>query len=457
MLELNGDSGPESHTPPVYFLSLVVEKFRCFKKSVTLDLSDGGGQPSMWNVLLGENGVGKTTLLQSLAMLEPGKYPNDGKQYEDVFVSGEARSEVPFHKWFFSGQQNNSGYIDSQTTVEDVVDHENRFIYRSSPGFVGSTIKDKPICRKHNVNKEASNLKVIAYGATRRMGKNSLAESLTKDSCATLFVDSIELINAEEWLVQADYATKTAKGSVQKRAQKRLEQALDLILGILPKDGVTDIRFGLNEDTAVMTPRVEAETPFGWVRLRDLSLGYQAALTWMVDLAARMLERYPDSPNPLAEPAIVLVDEIDLHLHPKWQRELITKLRTTFPKTQWIVTAHSPLIVQAAPDANIALLKRVGDHVEIENDVDRVRDWRVDQILTSDVFGLQSPYPEHIQQKLEERSRIATKSRLTAADRKLLAELDAEIDALPVGEVSEDRKALDALRRANAYFESTRK
>ena len=62
-----------------------------------------------------------------------------------------------------------------------------------------------------------------------------------------------------------------------------------------------------------------------------------------------------------------LVDEIDLHLHPKWQREIIGFLTQRFPNTQFIATAHSPLVVQAAEDANVVLLKRTGDHVLIEN------------------------------------------------------------------------------------------
>ncbi len=106
-----------------------------------------------------------------------------------------------------------------------------------------------------------------------------------------------------------------------------------------------------------------------WVSLRDLSLGYQTLIAWMVDLAHRLFERYPDCDNPLEQPAIVLVDEIDLHLHPKWQRTVISRLTRIFKQTQFIVTAHSPLIVQSAPkDANIVLLKREGDQVVIHND-----------------------------------------------------------------------------------------
>jgi transcriptional regulator with XRE-family HTH domain len=125
-------------------------------------------------------------------------------------------------------------------------------------------------------------------------------------------------------------------------------------------------------------------------------LGYKTLIAWMVDLASRMFDRYPDSPNPLAEPAVVLIDEIDLHLHPKWQRTLMSYLSERFPNTQFIATAHSPLVVQAASDANVVLLRREGDHVVIDNNMKDIHGWRVDQILTSDLFGLESARPPQL-------------------------------------------------------------
>ncbi len=168
----------------------------------------------------------------------------------------------------------------------------------------------------------------------------------------------------------------------------------------------------------------------------------------MVDFASRMFERYPDSPNPLAEPAVVLVDEIDLHLHPKWQRTLMGYLSERFPNTQFIATAHSPLVVQAAQDANIVLLRREGDHVVIENNVEAVRNWRVDQILTSDLFGLESARPPETDKLLAERTKILSKSRLTKKDRERLKELEEQIGSLPTGETPEDIEAMDVIRRA---------
>ena len=186
----------------------------------------------------------------------------------------------------------------------------------------------------------------------------------------------------------------------------------------------------------------------------DLSLGCRTLLTWMVDLASRLFDRYPKSKNPLAEPAVVLVDEIDLHLHPRWQRTLMGFLSEQFPNTQFIATAHSPLVVQAAQDANIALLRREGDPVVIDNDVERIQNWRVDQILTSELFGLESARPPQISPALEERNKTLAKSRLTKADEKRLAETDAQIGDLPTGETPEDLQAMDIIRRAAALLEA---
>ncbi len=210
-----------------------------------------------------------------------------------------------------------------------------------------------------------------------------------------------------------------------------------------------------------MTPLVEAKTPYGWVRVRELSLGYQTTLAWIVDFASKLMDRYPESDNPFAEPAICLVDEIDLHMHPRWQKELVQKLRKLFPKTQFIVTAHSPLIVQADPDANIALLRRNGDHVEIVNDVDHIKNWRVEQILASELFaGAGAEYmdlvnPPHIAKLLDRRRAILGQAKLSKADEAEVAEIDAKLSMLPSAERPEDQKALDLIHKAAARLGDT--
>ncbi len=161
-----------------------------------------------------------------------------------------------------------------------------------------------------------------------------------------------------------------------------------------------------------------------------------------------MVERYPNSPDPLAEPAVVLVDEIDLHLHPLWQRKLMSFLTDRFPNTQFIATAHSPLVAQAAADANLAVLRREGDHVVIDNDVDNIRGWRIDQILTSDLFGLETARPPQIESLLKERKELLTKPKLSAADQRRLAEIDVQLGELPAGESAQEVKEREEIRKS---------
>jgi len=284
------------------------------------------------------------------------------------------------------------------------------------------------------------------------MGETSLSEKAEDDPFASLFSDRVELLNAEEWLLQADYAARAgSNAATRKRAEKRRDEIKDILINLLPD--VDDIKFGqITEEQP--KPRVEVKTPYGWVSIKDLSLGYKTLIAWMVDLASRMFTRYPDSPNPLAEPAVVLVDEIDLHLHPKWQRSLMSYLSERFPNTQFIATAHSPLVVQAASDANVALLRREGDHVRIDNNVKDIHGWRVDQILTSDLFGLESARPPQLDALLAERTKLLAKSRLTKKDRVRLEEIEAEIGSLPTGETPEDMEAMDVIRRAAARLKA---
>ena len=430
--------------PPAYFLSLTVENFRCFGPKQTLDLSQGDNRPAPWTIILGENGVGKTTLLQCLAAFQVKNMP---------FNQNRSKSAEAFYRLDYRGFLNLNSFhagahfgffvCSGDTLLTNITMLNGNFsVYRDQAD--GITIgRDK-----HTIHFRG--LTCYGYGASRRMGKSSLSEQRTEDTSASLFSDDVDLINAEEWLLQADYAaSKAPKGSA--RAAQRRDQIIEILKELLPD--VTDVQFSaLTEEIGALL--VEFQTPYGWVRLKDLSLGYRTLTTWMVDLASRLFDRYPQSENPLAEPAVVLVDEIDLHLHPRWQRTLMQFLSERFPNTQFIATAHSPLVVQSADDANIVLLRREGDHVIIDNDVERIKNWRVDQILTSELFGLESARPPQIDSVLKERKRILSKARLTKADEKKLAVIEVQIGALPTGETPEDLQAMDIIRRAAELLKS---
>lgn len=277
----------------------------------------------------------------------------------------------------------------------------------------------------------------FAYGASR--GLTSV--SVTIDSSGplrSLFEENSPLPDPEEWLVLADYGRLKEGGNGAQA--RRLDKIKELLTELLPD--VSDFEVEARENGKFS---VKALTPYGWVPMRDLSFGYKSAITWIVDLARRMFDTYSDKENPLHCPAVVLVDEIDLHLHPRWQRDLMTLLGKTFPAVQFIVTAHSPLIVQAAPDANIVLLRREGDRVVVENDLDHIRQWRVDQILSSELFDHQPVHTKEVQDLLDRRAELL---RAPQVDREAVRAIDSQLKRVPTFAKPEDQEALDLVREA---------
>jgi predicted ATP-binding protein involved in virulence len=439
----------ETPSDAVYFLSLSLENVRCFGSRQTLDLSDGNGRPARWTVILGDNGTGKTTLLQVLAgmtftKVEVSNSKNDLRQLRLIELRHSLYrlndDDLVIEAHFATGAALDKKQGAIKTIALNYTDNQ---YYSSTKGWNNDADKIK-----------LNSLSCHAYGANRNLSKGVLSQEPSKDPAASLFNEKIELINAEEWLLQSDYIA-SKESEIQAQAQKRLDLIKDVLISLLPD--VKDIRIRL-PDKNTPKPIVVFKTlycpPNGWLTLKALSLGYQTMTAWMVDLAAHLFQRYPDSPNPIAEPAVVLIDEIDLHLHPKWQRTIMSYLSERFVNTQFIVTAHSPLIVQAAENANIAVLKREGDEVHIHQQDQAVRGWRIDQLLTSDLFDLKSARSPHYEDLLEQRRKILSKPKLTRADQAKLKKLEEEIGDLPTAETPEDIQAMDIIRRAAEVLKS---
>jgi predicted ATP-binding protein involved in virulence len=436
----------ESIAHSVYFLSLEVEDVLCFKDRQVLDLTDGEGKPKQWTVILGDNGVGKTTLLRCLAGMESeAELDSDNAEFywpmlEDSPITASwvdglgAYVEEPYREPLLAVKVICDGTLAKSNTQIRPIQWEADIEIPIGCGGGSYSLPDG----------YGAYLTCYGYGAIRNLSKVSLAESLESPNSLSLFSEGTFLINAEEWLLQTDYAARTASDSLRNRLNHQLSQIIEILKRILPD--IEDVRISAANEVN-LHPRAEFLTPYGWVHINSLGLGYRTAIAWMVDLAVRLFRRYPHSADPLAEPAIVLVDEIDLHLHPKWQRTIMDFLSDRFPNTQFIVTAHSPLVVQAAQDANIVLLRREGDRVVIDNDPEIIQNWRVDQVLTS-VFELPTSRPPQIESALQRREEILSKAHLTAEDETELSALAQKIGSLPTAESSEDIEAMDIIRRA---------
>ena len=121
--------------------------------------------------------------------------------------------------------------------------------------------------------------------------------------------------------------------------------------------GVDRIRFLVSE----ASESGEART----VALDQMSGGYRIMLALVADLARRMAQGNPHLEDPLRSEAVVLIDEVDLHLHPSWQQRVLPDLMRTFPNAQFIVSTHSPQVLTTVKPEHIVRLRRDGDGIAI--------------------------------------------------------------------------------------------
>jgi predicted ATP-binding protein involved in virulence len=124
------------------------------------------------------------------------------------------------------------------------------------------------------------------------------------------------------------------------------------------------------------------------VPMRDLSDGYGSLLALAGHLIYHALRMTDWKTDPAEISGLVLIDEIDLHLHPAWQRHVIRDLGRTFPRMQFIATSHSPMVAGGLADESVLVLKDGENGIAVSAETASVKGWRADQILTSDLFGL---------------------------------------------------------------------
>ena len=420
------DINTEQITDHSYFHSLELEGVNCFKERQTLDLSDGKGNYSPWTIILGDNGTGKTTLLKALDRMQPVQAIHENQLFSNALFA-------------FEFLLTNSKTDDSNIKL---------YFQKNEPQSYLSIILKEGWGNFTGYKKINSFL--ISYGASRRMSKSKNLSQIeeNKNKITSLFDESIELINAEEWYLQKFLAFSTSENGIKIKLEQQLSLIKQVLVDFLPD--VLDLRIKeiktVNDKSALEVQINEKE----WINLRDLSFGYQTLTALIVDIASKMMEQYPDSDNPLGEPVVVLIDEIDLHLHPKWQRTVIDKLSNHFPKAQFIATAHSPLIVQVAQDrnANIVVCRKEGDRSIIDNNPAVVKGWRIDQILISDLFEVDSSRSPEIEKFISEKNDILSKSELLEDDKKRLKAINKTISSIPNSTDKETLGAEDIIRRA---------
>jgi hypothetical protein len=355
-------AGPEPGIVDVRHLEIA--NLRAFD-TLVLDLPERptiATDEGRWLVILGENGTGKSTLLRSLVFAL-------GTQGITSAVLSSAT--VPFRR---------TGTDFGETKVKTANQTFRTRIKPKEDSEVAEPFGDKI---RHPL--------LFAYGCRRgsALGGSQREVSFTPlGEVVTLFDEAEGLIHAETWLTKLRLAAALG----QEKKDDRPRQVFDTVLAVLAKVLPGVLKIEVEADHVYLTgPAVGERVP-----LSALSDGYLTTLGWVIDLVARWMNRR-ENVAPIAAgfneimEGLVLVDELDLHLHPRWQVRVIDDLRGAFPRMSFVVTTHNPLTLLGARDGEVFILRRDGEGAPIRAEQrDLPKGLRADQVLTGPWFGLAS-------------------------------------------------------------------
>ncbi|MBS9387326.1 MAG: AAA family ATPase [Dolichospermum sp. BR01] len=371
---------------------------------------DNKNKPYKWITLLGENGVGKSTLLQAIALLLAG--PDAAKK---LMISPQnwVRNDLEYGQLTATIQKNN----DDEGMMQNK--GRNKFSYDYSYFFIGDKNtrigKDNYPANTLNAKKsetiewlrtnaftlDSQGWFAAGYGPFRRLSRTEgnpvrlgeLKRKNREDNFTAQFIENEALSTFQEWMVFLDYRIAKNPDDSKSKEMRRLgeEAIIELLPGNIKIDQVTNdgiIIFSLENQLIPIT---------------QLSDGFRSIIALAGDLIWRLLQTfsYLEDKDPREASGIVLIDELDIHLHPVWQRLIAQKLRKVFPNLQFFVATHSPFITAGAGEEALTLkLKMINGEVQIE-EVDNIAAYDFDYILRSPAFGLVSTHSPDIQNKID--------------------------------------------------------
>lgn len=358
--------------------------------------------------LLGENGTGKSALLKAIALITAGSNAlGDMLGNADEWIKqGKDFCEISATLITAKGEERKVGIKVNRN------ESLNKFILDNSESL---DLIDRAISHADR------NYFVVAYGASRILNYGSKFSrhgsefsSPRAQNIQSLFSPNATLVSVTDWAIDLDYSGKND-------GLKTVKKALDAFL-------VDNVKFN-NIDK--IGKQLIFTTPDGEMPLNQLSEGYQNVLAWVGDLMYRITETFVDHKDPLKARGLLLIDEIDLHLHPKWQRHLHAFLTTKLPNFQIIATTHSPITAQQADEDELYALRRTGRKVELIPFHGAPNKMLLHQILMSPVFGLETDESLEVETAKTKIRELTLKGRKSEADEKLIARYSHQLEDLP--------------------------
>jgi predicted ATP-dependent endonuclease of OLD family len=334
-----------------------------------------------WHVIIGDNGSGKSSFLRSiaLAMIGPRDAMSLRLSWEDWVRKKQAEGSIALaiDRDDQFDQFSDKKPIPRQSPLRvgfkltarlKLGINENAFILNLTRA-VELTATESEVEPNRHVWGPADGWFCAGYGPFRRLtgGDPEYARiSLKLPKLArylSIFDERVALTDCLEWLQTLKFQQLEAD-----REPERKQLGRDLLPAIFQFINQPDFlphQAQLKEITSTSVLFVDGNQME--IRIEDLSDGYRSILSMTFELIRQLATAYgpdrvfePDDPTKVICPGVVLIDEIDVHLHPSWQRRVGLWFRKHFPNIQFIVSTHSPLICQAADVGTVFLLPRPG-------------------------------------------------------------------------------------------------
>jgi energy-coupling factor transporter ATP-binding protein EcfA2 len=390
-----------------------IRGFRSGKLSVNLDLRRLDGRYAGWTVLAGRNGSGKSTLLKAVALAVAGPSAARGLQQSFAGWIREEEYLADAKVELVCGEVD--GFTEYSGAPLGSIWTELRWLrveYRPEPLLEAAprspTIADDHVQLQERgpwaVNPEG--WCIVGYGPYRRLSGHALDAQrlmvgpLPVSRLVSLFREDSSLIESVQWLKELHLRRLEGREG----AGELLDGVLKLVNdGLLPDSTKVD---KVDSDGLWVTQRGVS------LPLRDMSDGYRTVVALVMDLVRQLHATYGElkliQQNGkwcVSHPGVVLIDEIELHLHLSWQRRIGFWFKEHFPNIQFIVTTHSPFVCQAADPKGLIRLpapgeNRAAEHVS-EELYKTVVNGTVDEAALTELFGLEHVHSDESEQLRE--------------------------------------------------------
>jgi predicted ATP-dependent endonuclease of OLD family len=410
----------------MYIENLIIQRLRSIENAEiefnTLGKS-AANYPNI-NVILGENGAGKTTVLRAIALAALGPLLSSSAGYvsegmvrvtkgkkgkkpvlaKDAFVTAKIRTTLNLRVAL--GRSTTKRASDEQNlkmhTRIRALGTAERLEWQVQPKLHAESL-EKLLFSDRNPE-----FFIVAYGATRRVEASARVDENARiksrlrryERVANLFEEHVALMPLSFWLPE-----------LERTHRSRYLQIYKLINELLPKNcqmqkTSTETQNGIEH----LFEMNGVPLPF-----RMLSDGFRAYIGWVGDMLFHACRGIESRTNLRDLTGVVLIDEIDLHLHPEWQRTVLPTLGAALPNVQFIVTTHSALVVGSLQAENLFMLIEENEGTVVKRLPERVHGRSADQILLSPYFGLDSTRAVDTSKRLNSLARAAVHGNRQAA------------------------------------------